>query len=922
MEFELDLATRELRVGKRSLILQEQPFQILAALLERSGRLVTREELRQRLWSADTFVDFERGLNKAVNRLREVLNDSAAQPRFIETLPRQGYRFIATAEVVEDPAQLPSKALEGKKVSHYRVLEILGGGGMGVVYKAEDLKLGRKVAIKFLPEELGKDTKALGRFEREARAASALDHPNICSVYEFGEHEGQPFIVMPLLEGKTLRDRIAAQASLPGVAQSGTGAMRGIFSSEELLRLAMQIADGLEAAHEKGIIHRDVKPANIFITSRGEAKILDFGLAKLTYEGELETGESEAALAARRDLTLTLSGIALGTAPYMSPEQVRGEKLDTRTDLFSFGLILYEMATGQQAFTGETAAVIREAIEHDSPARARQLNPRLSQKLEDLINKALRKDRTTRFQSAAEMRDALEQLERGSIRNLLARSSGRWVIAALALLTALALVLLGGYSYREYRRSSVEPPPKRALLAVLPLTNLTGDGQQEYLADGLTESLISRLAALNPSRIGVIARTSVMPYRRSGKDVTTIGRDLGVSYVVEGEVRRESELEVISVRLISTRDQAQMWSDNYQFVGDARAAIPMEREVSLKVFRALGIDVLPSSQMDLGPPSTTNSPAFEAYLRARYEFNQRTPQSLRRSLQYFQLAIDKDPKYAEAYAGLANTYDELGQYEVLPSKEAFTKGRAAAQSALQLDDKLGEAHAALGVGNLVFWDWPATERELRRAIELNPSDSEAHHFYSEYLSMFGRTDEALVEIRHAQELDPLSPVNAGVVGLTYYWKRQYDQSIEQLRRTLAMEPRFAYAHWWLALNYEEKRMFEEAIAECKEAEADSGGNLTFAAALGQAYALAGRRDEAHAIADKLEELRKHRYVKAVDIAVVYIALRDNDRSFTWLDKAFDQQEDSLPYLAVSPANDYLRSDPRFTALVRRIGLAK
>jgi serine/threonine protein kinase len=451
-EFRLDPRTRELWRNGQKFSLQEQPFQILTALLEHSGQLISREDLRKRLWSSSTFVDFEHGLNKAMNRLREVLEDSADQPRFIETLPRRGYRFIASVEWVKqvvdvqveaaEPhlhAQAPPAAgsLSGRKVSHYRVLDILGGGGMGVVYRAEDLKLGRRVALKFLPEELRADAKALQRFEREARAASALDHPNICAIHEFGEHEGQPFMVMPLLEGQTLRDRIAARAAPVAV--------------DELLSLAIRITDALETAHQKGIIHRDIKPANIFITTRGEPKILDFGLAKLTGDPEAMRYE-ETPTGLSSHLSLSRTGMALGTAAYMSPEQVRGEKLDSRTDLFSFGLVLYEMATRQQAFSGETAAVLHEAILKRTPAPARDLNPRMPVRLNQIINKALQKDRELRYQSAGQMSADLKSLRSGTE---LKRRSSRWLLTVAGVFASLLLV--GTTLWFQNRGASFQP---------------------------------------------------------------------------------------------------------------------------------------------------------------------------------------------------------------------------------------------------------------------------------------------------------------------------------------------------------------------------------------------------------------------------------------------------------------------------------
>ncbi len=467
--FQLDLKAGELHRDGRSVRLQEQPFQVLKMLLEHPGDVVTRDEMRRTLWPNDTIVEFDQSINAAIKKLRLALQDSAEEPRYVETVARRGYRLMvpveweptqqlnAEAAKVESAAPRQNAAagsLIGKKLSHYRVLQVLGGGGMGVVYKAEDLKLGRPVALKFLPEELASDARSLSRFEREARTASALDHPNICTIYEFGEHEGQSFIAMQFLEGQTLRERMAASSDLSRTAEDGATKPRlrtAGFTTEELLELAVQIANGLAAAHEKGIVHRDIKPANIFITNRDEAKILDFGLAKLTYADQSEgLAHEETQTATGHDLSLSLTGVAMGTVPYMSPEQVRGEKLDARTDLFSFGLVLYEMATGQQAFRGDTAAALHEAILHETPTPARSLNPELPPRLEEIINKALEKDPDARYETAAEMCADLKQLHRDNSSLI----SHKWGLAAGLVLIGL---LLGAvlYSTRGLRSSNV-----------------------------------------------------------------------------------------------------------------------------------------------------------------------------------------------------------------------------------------------------------------------------------------------------------------------------------------------------------------------------------------------------------------------------------------------------------------------------------
>lgn len=521
--FELDLRAGELRKNGVKVGLPDQSIQILAMLVKRSHEVVLREEIRKRLWPNDTIVEFDHSINAAINRLRDGLGDEAATPRYIETLPRRGYRFLIPVEYVR-PASPPSASvavaaesgaavsagigrsnLLGKRVSHYRVLQILGGGGMGVVYKAEDIKLGRTVALKFLPEELADDRTALERFEREARAASALNHPNICTVYEFSEHGGQPFIAMEFLEGQTLRERIATGIS----SGSGFGNPRSgsALQIDELLSLAVQIADGLEVAHLKGIIHRDIKPANIFITNRREAKILDFGLAKLEQQmlrSAQQVDATDVVVSASEgpdlrqgsglrsrvsDPHLTLTGVALGTAPYMSPEQVQGDEVDARTDLFSFGLVLYEMATGQQAFSGETAAVLRDAILNRTPAPAADLNPELPLKLVEIIGRALQKDRDQRYQAASEMRRDLKGV--------------------------------GGSSWAVPEKS----------IAVLPFANLSMDPENEFFADGITEEIINALAQIQ--HLHVAARTSAFFFKGKHAELRVIGERLKVRTIVD-----------------------------------------------------------------------------------------------------------------------------------------------------------------------------------------------------------------------------------------------------------------------------------------------------------------------------------------------------------------------------------------------------
>jgi eukaryotic-like serine/threonine-protein kinase len=852
---------------------------------------------------------------------------------------------VEARSLADEQVDSKDELLVGQIIGHYRIDASLGAGGMGEVYLAEDTRLGRQVALKFLPADFTKDRDRLRRFEQEARAASRLNHPNIITIYEFGQFGERHFIATEYIEGMTLRERLAGRA----------------LTLTEALDVIVQVASALETAHAKGIVHRDIKPENIMLRRDRIVKVLDFGLAKLT-EGFGSGSDFDSEATTRMELK-TASGIVTGTARYMSPEQARGNAVDARTDIWSLGCVLYEMLAGRAPFEGSTLSdVLVSVLEREPPPLARYAVETTAE-LEWAVKKALRKDRDERYQTIKELLADLKGLKRqlemeadleragtlerrseasqaessgdstaGTLQLAAAQTDnanairttpnaesntgivGRRKLTAPLILAALVAATIAAAYFVYSRYFAASGKAGIASIAVLPFTNASNNPDMEYLSDGVSESLINSLSQL--PGIKIIARSSSFKYKGKEINPQEVASALGVQAIMTGRIVERGDNLQISVEVVDTRDNTTLWGAQYnRKAADLQA---VQEEIARTISEKLRLKLTGAQEQQLTKRATENPEAYQLYLSGEFYIRKTGMENNRKALDYYNQAIALDPNFAEAYAGVAEVYNVLAESGSPDPRGDNAKAKAAAEKALELDTTLARAHVWLGCIKLDEWDWPGAEKEFKRAFELNPNLQGAHALYTFYLTAMGRHTEALAEIKFAEELDPLHVRPKFREAVILYNARRYDEAIKQMHNVLELQPGFSGAHFFIGASYAMKGMYAEAINEYQTENSNEDETASGQSYLGYAYAMSGKRDEAQAILNKLKATKE--YVSPAELAILYAGLGDKEGAFQSLERAYAAHDFQLQFLKVEPHYDSLRSDPRFTDLVRRVGL--
>jgi serine/threonine protein kinase/tetratricopeptide (TPR) repeat protein len=805
--------------------------------------------------------------------------------------PRSGHPF-EDIPIRTETMEAPKEELTTGSTfaGRYQIIEELGKGGMGKVYKVLDKEVNARIALKLIKPEIASDKKTIERFRNELKVARDIAHKNVCRMYDLGREEGAYYITMEYVSGEDLKSFIRRS---------------GVISIGKAISIANQVCEGLAEAHRLGVVHRDLKPQNIMIDKEGNARIMDFGIAR-----------------SLRAKGITGSGVMIGTPEYMSPEQVEGKEANHRADIYSLGVILYEMVTGRVPFEGDTPFSIGVKQKSEIPRPPIEVNVQTPEALNRVILKCMEKEREKRYQSVGELHSELMKLEKDISTTEKIVPEGKlktdkidvkkWKRPLLygGVAVILILLIIGGISLFTGRQEPIDS------IAVLPLENLSGNPEQEYFSDGMTDALISNLAKIGGLK--VISRTSVMQYKGKKKSLPEIARELNVEAVVEGSVLSSGQRVRVTAQLIEAKTDRHIWNNSYE--RDFRDILTLQNEIAKAIAQEIQIRLTPQEEKRLAATSQVSPEAYQAYLRGRFFWNKRSEEGLKKAVDYFKEAIEKDPDFSLSYVGLADSYSILPQYSPVASNEAYLKSKEAALKALEIDPSLAEGHASLAlIINSYDLDFESAEREYKRAIELNPGYATAHHWYAFLLMHLGRHDESIKEIELARDLDPLSLIINANVGFMLYFAGRYDEALEQYMNTMEIDPNFAELHWYIGMAYEQKGMLDEAEKEFSRAITLSGGFTKYFTSLAHAYAMAGKREEALKVIDELRELSKQEYISPYHMASIYDALDEKDKAFEWLEKASEINDIWLSYLKVDPSFLKIRPDPRFKAFLEKVG---